>query len=269
MSTIFLKSLKGYRWSILVMALLLMGVGFLIAASYESFGPENSELLGEQMPKGLSAFLKAEGNLLLAAGPRAYLAIGFRHPLFLILLSAFAIATASGALAKEIENRTILMLLARPVKRYHLVLSRGLGSSVGLALLVAALLVGIFIGVRTEGLGDRVPLGTFMAISFNALCLALAIAGYSYLFSALSNEGGRAIFLSTALTVVFFVLDFIAGLFDVLEPLGLASVFHYHNPVSLAIEGSFPWLHVGVLLAGASATFGAALLVFQRRDIAA
>ncbi|MBI2935288.1 MAG: hypothetical protein HYY31_00525 [Chloroflexi bacterium] len=66
-----------------------------------------------------------------------------------------------------------------------------------------------------------------------------------------------------------FVLDFISGLFDVLEPLGLTSLFHYYDPVGLAVNGSFPGLHVGILLTVAALGFGAAVWVFQRRDIAA
>ena len=251
------------------MTILVIGFGILIATSYEAFGAQQAEFFQDQMPRGISALLKTEGNLLLASGAQGYIAIGFRHPIFLIVLSAFAIATASGALAREIEHRTILLLLARPLPRYHLVLSKGLESFLGLVLLVAALVVGTFIGVLVVGLTDTVDAGPFLLMGFNALCLALAVVGYSYLFSALSSDGGRAILLSTAMTVAFFLVDFISGLFDILEPLGLVSIFHYYNPVSLALDGaSFPGLHVGVLLAVAAATFGAALLVFQRRDIA-
>ena len=267
MFTIFLSTVRGHRYPVIITAALVAGYAILVAGSYETFG--GSEVLSELMPKGVTALMKAEGSLLFGSGPQAYLAVGFRHPFFLIVLAAFAIATASGALAREIEHRTILILLARPLPRYHLVLARGLASFVLLAVLVLTMLVGTFIGVLMQGLGESIRHGPFIVVSFNALCLSMAVMGYSYLFSAISSDGGRAILLSTSATVVFFFLDFISGLLDVLSPLGVLSVFHYYDPVAVAVGGSFPALHVGVLLATGAATFGAAVLLFQRRDIAA
>ena len=264
MFTILLKTLKGHRWPMLFTYTLVVGFGILIATSFEQFGRE----FAEEIPKGLSALLKVEGNLLLAKGAQGYIAIGFRHPLFLIIVSAFAIATASGALAREIEQRTILLLLARPIPRYHLVLGRGGESLLALILLVAAMLMGTFIGVALAGLTGSVDVGPFLVIGFNALCLAMVIMGYSYLFSALSSDGGRVTLLAAGLTMVFFLIDFISGLFEFLEPIGPASIFHYYDPVAIALVPGFPVLDVGLLLGLAAITFGAAVLVFQRRDIA-
>jgi ABC-type transport system involved in multi-copper enzyme maturation permease subunit len=251
---------------VLLTAALVVGFGFLIAASYQ---PRLSEFLAERLPRGVAAILKTEGSLLLASGVQGYIAIGFRHPLFLVVLSAIAIATASGALAREIERRTILLLLARPLPRYQLVLSKGLESGLSLLALVVAMLVGVFIGLAAQGLTGQVQAQALLFIGVNTLSLGLAIMGYSYLFSALSSDGGRATLLSTALTVLFFFADFISGLFDVLEPLGRISIFHYHDPVAVAVEASFPVLGVGILLCFAAVTFTAALVIFQRRDIAA
>ena len=266
MSAILLNTLRGHRWPMLVTALLIAGFGIIIAISFDE---AQLEFLSERMPRGVEALLQAEGNLLLASGVQGYLAIGFRHPLFLIVLSAFAISTASGALAREIEQRTILMVLARPLHRYQVVLGKGIESFMLLALLVVAMLGGTFIGVAISGLSDSVSAGPMFLIALNALFLALAVMGYSYLFSALSSDGGRATLLSTGVTLIFFLMDFIAGLFDVMEPLGPASIFHYYDPLSIAVDSSFPFLDAGVLLATAVITFVVALMVFQRRDIAA
>ncbi|MBI2936339.1 MAG: ABC transporter permease subunit, partial [Chloroflexi bacterium] len=196
MGFIFFNTLKGHRYPLLVTALLLVGFGVVIAASYESI--EGSGFLGQQMPKGISAFLKAEGALLLASGPQGYLAVAFRHPIFLVVLSSFAIATASGALAREIEHRTILILLARPLPRYRLVLGRGLEAATLLVVLVFALLVGTLIGASAAGIMGDVRLGPLLLASLNGLCLTAAIMGYSFLLSALSSDGARAILFATA-----------------------------------------------------------------------
>ena len=137
--------------------------------------------------------MKTEGTALAAAGPEAYIAIGLRHPLVLIVLSAFAIGSASGAMAREVEQRTILILLARPVRRYQVVLARWLESLMGLTVMVAVLLAGTYIGVLVQGLGDQVSMGMLLAAGFNALCLAVAVLGFSYLMSARADDGGRVL----------------------------------------------------------------------------
>ncbi len=269
MGFIFLKTLKAHRFGILLMVLAVAGLGILVTTSYSAFGQEQIRMLGEDMPRGFSALIKAEGNLLLSYGFQGYVAIGFRHPIFLIVGSAFAISTAGGALAREIERKTVLLLLARPLPRYYLVLSREAESVMGLVVLVAALVAGVALGTGMAGLWDSASFGAFLVMAFNALCLFLAVCGYSYLLSALSSDGGRAILLATVLTVAFFFVDFMAGLFDILEPLGLISIFHYYNPLSLVGDAAFPTLHAGILLAVAALTFLSAAIVFQRRDIAA
>ncbi len=269
MTIILWKTLKAHRWPVLVMALLLLGLGVLFPTSYSSFGPEGVPDFWEKLPKGIAALMKTEGTALAAAGPEGYIAIGLRHPLVLIMLSAFAIATASGAMAREVEQRTILILLARPVPRYRLVLARWLESLVGLIVMIVALLAGTYIGVLIQGLSDQVSTGTLLAVGFNALCLAVAVLGFSYLISAQADDGGRATLLATGLAVAFFFVDFLAALFESLEPLSLVSLFHYYDPVGLVVDASFPGLHVAVLLASGIVTFGAGMLIFERRDIAA
>ena len=151
MIPIFVHTLRSQRWPVLVTSLGLAALGFLLAASYESLGQQGLEFLGESMPRAIAALMKTEGSLLISAGPEGYLAIGFRHPLVLIVVSAFAIAGASSAVAREIERRTILLLLARPIPRYYLVLGKGATSVIALASLLGALLAGTFVGVYAQG----------------------------------------------------------------------------------------------------------------------
>ena len=267
MLLVFRNTLRGHRFALLLMALGMAGLGLLLPTSFEAYGDTSS--LMENIPEGFKALLKAEGNLLAETGARGYIAIGFRHPLFLIVLAAFAVGSASGAVAREIERKTILLLLSRPLSRYRLLFSRAAESSLGLLLLVAALLVGTYAGIFLAGLQDLVDVMPFIVMDVNALCLFLAIMGYSYLFSAGSSDWGKATMLSTVLTVAFFFLDFAASLFDFLAPAGYLSVFHYYDPVGIAIAGVFPVVDVVVLLGIATCTLAASVLLFQRRDIAA
>lgn len=266
MLLLFMNTLRGHRFALLLMGLLIAGLGILLPTSFSSFGDAGSLL--ENLPEAYKALLKAEGNALAELGARGYIAIGFLHPLYLIMVSAFAIGSASGAVAGEIERKTILLLLGRPLARYQFLLSKGAESVFGIFLLVAALLAGAYVGIFLAGLQSALNIQPFISMSFNAFCLFLAIMGYSYLFSAVSSDWGKATSISAGLTLGFFFLDYLTSLFDVMEPLGIISVFHYYDPVGTAVSGGFPSKSVAILLIIAVCTVSLAMALFQRRDIA-
>ena len=269
MIVLILKTIKGYRWPVIIISILLTGFGILFPTTYSTFGPEGSPEFWENLPKGMSALMKTEAIPMLSAGLNEYVATGLRHPLVLIIMSAFAIGTATSALAKEIEQRTILVLLAQPIKRYILVTSRWIASLIGIVFLTMSLLIGVLIGVLIEGFGNEFSVKLLMFTGVNTLCLGTAILGYSYLISAKSDEGGRATLLAASLTVLFFFIDFISSLFDSLSNLSTLSIFHYYDPVKLASTNSFPILHVSVLASVGLISFIAAIVIFKRRDITA
>ena len=265
MFLILRKTLRGHRLALVLMGLALMGLGILIPSTFTSFG-SNGENIIEQMPRGVQALLKTQGSLTPLLGAEGYMAVGYRHPIYLVIIAAFTIAAAS-ALAREIERGTVFLLLARPFPRYHLVLAKGAGLLVGLIALLWAALAGTTLGVAITDLDQPVRLSRFLLVSSNALLLFLAIGGYGFLLSALSREGSRAIVLATGLTLAFFFMDFVAELWEPLEFLGPWTVFHYYNPIAIVQQGTVPWNHALALLGVAVAGFAAAIAVFQRRDI--
>jgi len=262
---LFLKTVKGYRVGLIAICLIATGLGILLPATFDNF--RNFGNLSEELPREMQALFKSEGNLLFASGAQGYIAIVFRHPIILVAFAAFAIAVASGAIAREIERKTVFILLARPLPRYQLLLSRWSAMVPGVALLGGALLLGIAIGVAISDVGEVVVLERYLFAWASAFMLFLAIGSYAFLFSASARDGTQAVLFSTALTVLFFLMDFLAGLWEPLGFLGPMSLFHYYDPVTAAIEASIPAQHVAVLLGVTAVSLAASVVVFQRRDI--
>jgi len=265
MLLILRTTLRGHRLTLAFMGLALLGLGILIPSTFTSFGA-NGENIIEQMPRGVQAFLKTQGDLTPLMGAEGYMAVGYRHPIYIVVIAAFTI-TAASSLAREIEKGTVFLILARPLQRYNLVLAKGAGLLVGLVALLGTALAGTAIGVTITDLDQPVRLSRFLLISSNALLLFLAIGGYGFLLSALSREGSRAIGLATGLTLAFFFIDFIAALWEPLEFLGPVTIFHYYNPIAIVQQGAVPWNHILVLLGVAATGYAGAIAVFQRRDI--
>ena len=260
-----IETLKAQRVALLLISLGLFGFAMLITATLGSFEADLDTLF-DVTPDAFKAMLKTQD--VAGADLDAFLAAAaYRHPLFLIILLAFIIASAAGAMAREIERGTVFFLLARPIPRSHLPLARLGAMLLGLLLFLLLYYLGIAGGVLAFDLSD-VSLSSLFLVLANALFLTLAIGGYCFLVSALASEGGTAIAIATGISIISFFLDYLASLWDAAEFLGPLSVFHYYDPVSTVIDGAVPLLHLSVLGSVALAGFAAAVLAFQRRDIA-
>ena len=266
MTDIFLRTFQGYRMALLLVGLGLFALTLLIVYTFEAFGGlEAAERLEELIPESMRALLKAQGGFGTTA--TGYLAADYRHPLYIVIVSAFVISAAGGAVSREVERGTILLLLACPVPRWRFLTAK-IGAMVGGLMVVLALaLAGTWVGTLATGLTDQVDMSVILRVQLNGLALALAIGGYAVLISALSSDGSRATGLAAALTVAFFFLDFLAILWGPAGPAGPASIFHYYDPLAIAQEGGIPWRDIGVLLGVGAAGFALALAGFQRRDI--
>ena len=267
MLSVFVHSMRGYRTGIVLTAAGLFTISLLIVYIFEAFGGlEAAQQFEEFIPESLKALMKAQGGF--ATDANGFLATDYRHPLYLVTIAAFVIAVATGTIAAEVEHGTILMMLACPLARWRFLSAKAGAMVAGVALLLVGAWLGTWVGSMLSGLTGEVTMTVFAKVMLNAWVLALAIGGYTLVISALNSEGGQATALAAGATVGMFFLDFLATLWSPAEWLGPLSVFHYYDPLAIARDGGFPWRDVGVLMAAGVVGFGAALVLFQRRDIA-
>ena len=264
MNQILWQTLKGQRNGMAMIGLGALAFAVLLPTTYAAFGSAIGDLM-EALPEAFRALIKADGGL--SATPTGYIAIGYRDAVFMAIMIGAVIAASSAALAREIERGAMFLLLARPLQRYHVVIAKAGALALMLAGIVSISFLGTWIGVLGNGL-DGVNFGALALALVNAFMLALAVGGYSFLLSALFNEGGRVVSIATGLTVVFFFVDYLATLWSPARSLGPVSVFHYYDPHGVVETGSAPAAHLLVLGCVAVAGFLAAVIAFQRRDIA-
>jgi Cu-processing system permease protein len=121
------------------------------------------------------------------------------------LLSCFAVALTQGAsaISRELERRTLLVALARPIQRQQWLLGKFLGVA-GVVVLNGALLFGATALVSRLLLGEEfwsVPLGTRLGASILIIIQGCVIAAMALFFSCFSTTS-----LAAVLTVgIYFV----------------------------------------------------------------
>jgi ABC-2 type transport system permease protein len=168
-----------------------------------------------------------------------------------ILLPLVAILFGTGAFGSEIDDGTIVYLLAKPVPRWILVLSKALS-----AMAVAILLTGV--STALAGMIDLFPAGNDGVLATEAQVLAMVVGSACYvsLFLALSLFTRRALVIGIGYMLVWegalsFMLPGIANLSIRQYALGAAKAI-YQLPLQearLSAETAFLLTAVLVLAA--------------------
>jgi len=261
------NALWGYRFSLLFVGGGLFAFSLMIAYIFSALGGLELIRQFEQfIPEAMRALFKAQGGF--ASDATGFLASDYRHPMYLVAELAFVIALSSGAVAREVERGGILMVLANPIPRWRYLVARILAMVVGTVVILALAVAGTWVGAQVAGIGDEVTLPPFLKVQVATFSLMMAVGGVATLISSVGNDGARATAIATGIAVAMYFVDFLAALWSPASFLGPVSFFHYYDPQTVAESGLLPWRDLAVLHGAAAATFAAALLLFQRRDIA-
>jgi beta-exotoxin I transport system permease protein len=266
---LFTKQWRQQRATGLSCGLLLIAFALVVVESFHAFGDLIQEQITERMSGG------GMGEILFGGIPQetdflsTSLSIAFTHPLVLLLLCVYAIAVASRALAGEIERGAIDVLLAAPVTRLQFALASGAAFVGGLVLLLLAHWAALRLGLLLTGVRPASPtLGALGCASLNLAALVFCVGAYSFLFSALVSDRGRAAGLAAGVTVAFYFFNVLAQLWTKAQFMEHLSIFHYHRPLVILTRGAPAWGDVGLLCAIAALAYLGALWSFARRDIA-
>ena len=215
----------------------------------------------ETIPESLLALAGSDISARLT--PARFLAVGYGHPFFLLLLGAWVVRASSGALAGEVGMGTIDLTASRAVPRWHFVTAGALTLAGGLLLMVLAAWGGTAAG---SGLRKLDVAAAFVPVAISAGLLFAAWAGVGLAVSAVRRDGGSAIAWTTGLIAVSFVLEYIARLWEPVKGLRWLSLFRWYEP-QVVVTGGMVWRDVAVCAGVAVVSTVAATLAFQRRDL--
>ena len=204
------------------------------------------------------------GDDVAAASPGGFLGIGYGHPFFFMLLSAWVVRVSAGALAGEIGRGTMDLLASRPVTRSAHVAAGALAIAAGLAVLTGAAWTGTAIGLALRPLG--VTAWAFVPVAAMAWLLFFTFGCAGLFVSAAVREGGAAIGWLSGIIATSFVLEYLARLWKTIAPLRPLSLFTFYSPQHVVKTG-IAVNDVLVLAAVSVASLVMALAVFARRDL--
>ena len=252
-------------------ALMWWGIGlFASGATYAPFYPsikENAATLEkymDSMPDFLrEAFMGASGDFTSPAGYLNTELFNFFAPLLLLL---FAIGAGARAIAGEEEKQTLDILLSTPIARRRVVIDKFV------AMLLAGALLSVLLWLSIPILGPPFDLNPSLvdlaAASFMCYLLAMAFGSIALAIGCATGRRALAVGVTAGIAAGAWLLDLLVPAIDSISWLQQLSPFHYYLQPEPMMNG-IGWGGSAVLAGIAVVAFGAALVLFERRDLAA
>ena len=265
MSWTFFKHLwRSQRAKLLIVSVAIFGWSTFLPVIYQSFGSQMKALIDSGViPKQFTSF--GGGDVFSLGGS---IALGYIHPISIILVSIFAIGLTTSAVAGERQRGTLEVVLARPLSRRTLYATLFVGVLLFIGIVLAAAIAGTVVGSAASGLLGELAAERLPLLWLNGLLMWGAIAAIGLAASVSFDRLGPAIGVTVAIVVVSYFLEIVGSLWPDAQGLQPYSLFHYLAAREV-LAGTTDVAGLALLAGVALAAIGWALVEFPRRDLAA
>lgn len=252
------------RLKLAVVSLGLLVWGFVLPVVYGAFGIDFRGLFESGIiPEQFASF--GGGDIFSLSGA---IALGFIHPITIILVGVFAVGFSTASVAGERQRGTLEVVLARPVSRRSVYLTLLASTVAFVAIAIAAFLLGGVIGALIAGVGDELAVDRLPALWLNGVLLYASFGAIGLAASVSTDRLTPALGVTLAVLVVMYFFDVLGSLWPDAEFLQPYSLFHYLQAKAV-LTGDVDRFNLGLLGLVVAAGIAYALAVFPRRDLAA
>jgi ABC-2 type transport system permease protein len=249
---------------LVIVCLALAAWGSVLPIVYSQFGAAFRDLIDSGIiPEAMTNF--GGGDVFSLGGS---IALGFIHPIAIILLSVFAVGFTTSAFAGERQRGTLEILLARPISRRRAYVTILVSAGGFLALALAAYLAGSAVSAALFDVIGEIDTSRLPLVWANGLLMFGAIAALALAASVSFDRLAPALGITLAILLVAYFLEILGTLWPDAEFLQPYSLFHYLMTRDILKGTADPF---GFALLGAIIVVAViyALVAFPRRDIAA
>jgi ABC-2 type transport system permease protein len=261
---LFAHTWRAQRTKLLVVSVAIAAWSVFLPVIYQSFGVQMKTLIDSGViPKQLTNF--GGGDVFSLGGS---IALGYVHPISIILLSVFAIGFTTSSIAGERQRGTLEVLLARPLSRRQVYATLLVAVLVFIGLILVAASLGTLVGSTAAGVLDQLAVDRLPMLWLNGLLLWGAIAAIGLAASVPFDRLTPALGITMGIVVVSYFLEILGSLWPDAAGLQRYSVFHYLTAREI-LAGSVDLAGLGLLAAVGAIAIAVSVAVFPRRDLAA
>ncbi len=263
-ATLFGHLWRSQRTKLLIVCVAILAWSAFLPVIYKSFGIQMQALVDSGIiPKELTNF--GGGDVFSLSGA---IAVGYIHPIAIILISIFAIGFAASAVAGERQRGTLEVLLARPISRrtVYVTLLAAVLVFIGLVLIASAL--GTLLGAGIVGVAGELHAERLPVLWLNGMLLWGSIAAIALAASVSFDRLTPALGVTLAVVIVSYFVYVLASLWPDAQALESYSIFNYLSTRDI-LNGTVDLAGFGLLAGVGVVAIVVALVVFPRRDLAA
>ena len=255
---------RSQRTKLLIVTVALFGWSTLLPIIYKSFGSQMKALIDSGViPKEFTNF--GGGDVFSLGGS---IALGYIHPIAIILVAIFAVGFTTSAVAGERQRGTLEVILARPLSRLTIYTTLLVAAVLFIGIVLAASIAGTVAGSAAGGLLGELPTERLPLLWLNGVLLWGAIAAIGLAASVSFDRLGPAIGVTVGIVVVSYFLEILGSLWPDAKGLQAYSLFHYLTAREI-LAGTLDVPGLVILAVVAAAAIVWAVVEFPRRDLAA
>jgi len=188
------------------------------------------------------------------------------YTIFWLLVLAIIIGfIAASIISKEIEGKTIDLLMSNPVSRKQIVFEKFVGL-VPMFLIVNFATMLAIIGT-TEGLNQTLNYENLLMVHVISIPYFLAVFSIGILISVIINEKMRATIILISILVGMFIINSMSLMSPDYEFLGSFSLFHYFDTFDVLENGNVDVAGVFVMIALITVCIVISMIYFEHKDI--
>jgi ABC-2 type transport system permease protein len=214
-------------------------------------------------PKEIMAAFDISGDL---DDPGVFLG-GYVFSFLWPLVAAIAAVVVGTRIASDAERGYLDIGLTTPVTRIRYLMGSIATQFLAICVLAVAMVGAIFVGDAL--IEPNFPPGPVAASALHSVAFGVAIAGPTTLLAVALLDRGRAAGIAAGILVLMYLVKLVGALSPDLDGLAVVSIFRYFDLKPLIGEGAYPAADSALLSAVGLIGWGAALIVFRRRDLTA
>jgi ABC-2 type transport system permease protein len=196
-----------------------------------------------------------------------YMALELYGSFFMLLFGGVLAYAAGSSIARNIEDGTIDITLARPISRTRLYLEKWAAMLVAIVIIIGTSLLTAWLSTLFFS-SATLDWQWFLLANVDVAAMLFAVAGVGILVSATMSAGRAAGGVATLIVVLWYLFQTFGTAGDRLSALKYFGPYYYapSSQVITAEQWTDPWKLLVPLAAGLIAGL-VGLVIFQRRDI--
>lgn len=258
---ITIQTVKDYWKSTIILTLLFSGMAVMYAGMFPAFKDMMVEM-GQSSAFDSFAFIPGYEDMATYVG---FLNIEMYQIFWVLILGIIIGFVAASLIAKEVESKTIDVLMSNPVSRPQIIIEKFIGL-IPMTLIINFSAMFAIIGV-TIVIGEELNFYYLFLTHLISIPYFLSIVSIGIFISTLMDEKMRASIVTMAIVVAMFVFDSIAEISPDFKFIGNLSLKHYFNPYQTLKVGEIDGIGVGVLILVSCVMLFASIWYFNYKDI--